>query len=609
MSVTPTTPVQVLETRSSSASSHSPTTTPLSSSSPPLKRPVLEDSPTRGPYTPIQPIITLMTPTPPPSMTRPQVESPSDNKSNRKWRASPLTTEPTTSSNVTVQNQAQSSIPPPSSSLPKESTLSSQSQLSPTIVTPTSAVSAACSTNIPNPLQTTNVYINGLPPNFKAEQLYALTSQFGTVLSCRTFTRQLSDHPSGYGFVLFETLESAQQCIEVLRSHHNLHPTFAKQAHKINRVPMGYASPNLAMAQPLMNLIANMNMNTNMNMNSINAGVNNMATEGVPTGADIYIEGLPISVDVPTLRTILAPFVIRSSRFFADTRMQPPQLVAFVQLESRAAAQEVHAKLHGRTIRGYSGRLQVSFADDVATEHTNVQQEWPVTSPNPNAKVSSGLPMSAYPDPFADPEDMTSRLQGLYAQQQAFMSPISGQGEGQVQNLISMDSLSRQTASYPRFDAGSSPTVPAPLQPLSATLYELQMQLENLRPLLVAFNANPNVNANVNAAVSPTPARQGTFSSDSNAYHDKKTGGGGGGEKAVGPGSAALNPLANSYTATGTIQARTQTTAAYGLGASLFPHPSAGGGAVTGQRQLQGMSGKNAGSAGGTTVGGARFEL
>lgn len=40
------------------------------------------------------------------------------------------------------------------------------------------------------------MYINGLPPNFKAEQLYALTSQFGTVLSCRTFTRQSADHPS-----------------------------------------------------------------------------------------------------------------------------------------------------------------------------------------------------------------------------------------------------------------------------------------------------------------------------------------------------------------------------------------------------------------------------
>jgi hypothetical protein len=73
-----------------------------------------------------------------------------------------------------------------------------------------------------------------------------------------------------------------------------------------------------------------------------------------------------------------------------------------------------------------------------------VQQEWPITSPNPNTKVASGLPMGAYPDPFADPENMISRLQGLYAQQPTFMSPILGQSEGQMQNLTLMDSLSRR---------------------------------------------------------------------------------------------------------------------------------------------------------------------
>jgi hypothetical protein len=56
-----------------------------------------------------------------------------------------------------------------------------------------------------------------------------------------------------------------------------------------------------------------------------------------------------------------------------------------------------------------------------------------------------------------------------------------------------------------------------------------------------------------------------------------------------------LNPLTNSYTATGAIQARKQAAAEYGLGASLFPHPNTGGGAMTGQKPLQGISGKNVG--------------
>jgi hypothetical protein len=117
------------------------------------------------------------------------------------------------------------------------------------------------------------------------------------------------------------------------------------------------------------------------------------------------------------------------------------------------------------------------------------------------------------------------------------------------------------------------------------------MQLESLRPLLVAYNAN------INATVSPTLAHQRTFSNDTNAYHDSKTSdvGGGGGEKAVDPGSAMLNPLAKSYTATGAIQARKQAAAEYGLGASLFPHPNTGGGAMTGKKPLQGISGKNVG--------------
>ena len=47
-----------------------------------------------------------------------------------------------------------------------------------------------------------NVYINGLPPNFPEEQLYALTKDFGGVVSVRTFTRHVSDRPSYVSFNL-----------------------------------------------------------------------------------------------------------------------------------------------------------------------------------------------------------------------------------------------------------------------------------------------------------------------------------------------------------------------------------------------------------------------
>lgn len=41
------------------------------------------------------------------------------------------------------------------------------------------------------------------------------------------------------------------------------------------------------------------------------------------------------------------------------------------RLVSQAAAQDVRAKLHGRTIRGYSDRLQVFFEDEFAARLVN----------------------------------------------------------------------------------------------------------------------------------------------------------------------------------------------------------------------------------------------
>ncbi|KIJ42452.1 hypothetical protein M422DRAFT_254551 [Sphaerobolus stellatus SS14] len=219
-----------------------------------------------------------MTPTPPPSATKQaepqpqsQSQSPPSRTTSTKWRANP-TPPPTPTTNTanpapTASTNANAQQQPTITSSQSQSTVSSLLHLRPLALKysslhfdastltltnaalspratastsscnipppPSAAIAAACSTNTPNPLY--NVYINGLPPHFKAEQFYALASQFGTVLSCHTFTRQLSDHPPGYGFVLFDTVDAAQKCIDVLRSHHNLHPTFAKQAHKIAR--------------------------------------------------------------------------------------------------------------------------------------------------------------------------------------------------------------------------------------------------------------------------------------------------------------------------------------------------------------------------------------
>ncbi|KIJ42437.1 hypothetical protein M422DRAFT_254533 [Sphaerobolus stellatus SS14] len=241
------------------------------------------------------PAITLMTPTPPPSATKqaelqPQSQSQSPSRTTSpKWRANPdtdtdanstttSTANPTPTATTNTNTQQQPTIKPSQS----QSTVSSLLHLRPLAastltltnaalspratasmsscnIPPPSpaAIAATCLTSTPNPLQrvsrllvahnqltryvnrTTNVYINGLLPHFKAEQLYTLASQCGTVLSCRTFTCQLSDdHPSGHGFVLFVIADAAQKCIDVLRSHHNLHPMFAKAIPSIMSCPI-----------------------------------------------------------------------------------------------------------------------------------------------------------------------------------------------------------------------------------------------------------------------------------------------------------------------------------------------------------------------------------
>ncbi|KAI0777265.1 hypothetical protein BD413DRAFT_466980 [Trametes elegans] len=192
-----------------------------------------------------------------------------------------------------------------------------------------------------------NVYINGLPPNFPEDDLLAMTRPFGKVLSVRTFTRHVSDKPSGYGFVLFEALDAAEKCIESLRKYRNLHPSFSKQVHKIPGT--AYASAPAA-------------CNTGP-ADSFKSKMEQLRDTG---STNLYMEGLPLSVNEEALRALVAPYRIMSSRFFQTRLSNPPRVIAFVRLETRDAAEEIIERLHGRLVRGWNDvgcRISVRFAD------------------------------------------------------------------------------------------------------------------------------------------------------------------------------------------------------------------------------------------------------
>ncbi|GLB38977.1 putative RNA recognition motif containing protein [Lyophyllum shimeji] len=213
--------------------------------------------------------------------------------------------------------------------------------------------------------KTPNVYINGLPPHFPEDQLYALAAPFGTVKSVRTFTRHVRDTESGYGFVLFDTVEAAEKCIVSLRRYRNLHPTFSKQAHKIpgtssaplslplNLPPPQHLNPNLnlsAFPPRALSLELTSGSESDAGWEEAYGGARGGGAGGGGTGTaadasfkakmesladrtstNLYMEGLPLSIDEPTLAALVSPHRISSSRFFQTRLSNPPRIIAFVR--------------------------------------------------------------------------------------------------------------------------------------------------------------------------------------------------------------------------------------------------------------------------------------
>ncbi|KAF8137111.1 hypothetical protein EV363DRAFT_1156073 [Boletus edulis] len=238
----------------------------------------------------------------------------------------------------------------PSFSFPGASSATTYDHIFPSSADSHCALNAASSTESISATsqQTPNVYINGLPPHFSEQDLFALARPFGDIKSVRTFTRHVSEKPTGYGFVLFGDLGSAQRCIEGLRKHHNLHPSFSKQLHRI---------PGTEFAQH------SAAQSTDQDANTFKSRMEKLKDAA---STNLYIEGLPLSIDEESLSALIMPHKIKSSRFFKTKLSHPPRIIAFVRLETRAAAEETIGGLHGRMVRGWNDpgcRISVRFAD------------------------------------------------------------------------------------------------------------------------------------------------------------------------------------------------------------------------------------------------------
>ncbi|KAG0702175.1 hypothetical protein DFH29DRAFT_999553 [Suillus ampliporus] len=224
----------------------------------------------------------------------------------------------------------------------------SQSSLSPE--TPSQGLPSASRASHRTP----NVYINGLPPHFPEQELFALTRPFGEVKSVRSFTRHVSEKPTGYGFVLFSDVDSAEKCIEGLRKYRNLHPSFSKVGLFFSFNSIGYLA-QCAYGETEGWVIHQF----------IHRGVR-VASAWRRLVLERLLAVLPLSIDEESLAALVHPYAIKSSRFFKTKLSEPPRIIAFVRLETRTAAEDTIERLHGRMVRGWNDpgcRISVRFAD------------------------------------------------------------------------------------------------------------------------------------------------------------------------------------------------------------------------------------------------------
>ncbi|KAK0474541.1 hypothetical protein IW261DRAFT_1649370 [Armillaria novae-zelandiae] len=195
-----------------------------------------------------------------------------------------------------------------------------------------------------------NVYINGLPPNYPEDQLFNLGVRFGTVRSVRSFTRQVGDKESGYGFILFETIDAAETCIRFMRRSRNLHATFSKKVYKIPGTTYTQAPS-----------ISSRHSASSEDHGDDSAFKAKMERLHDPNSTTLYIEGLPLSIDESSLLALVSPHKIKSSKL-----LQTKLVMRTFRLDTRVGAEEVIERLHGRIMRGWSdpgSRISVRFAD------------------------------------------------------------------------------------------------------------------------------------------------------------------------------------------------------------------------------------------------------
>jgi len=199
---------------------------------------------------------------------------------------------------------------------------------------------------------TTNLIVNYLPQTMTQEEIRSLFSSIGEVESCKLIRDKLSGQSLGYGFVNYVRSEDAEKAINTL-----------------NGLRLQNKTIKVSFARPSSDAIK---------------------------GANLYISGLPKSMNQQDLENLFSPFGrIITSRILCDSMTDvwssPSGVskgVGFIRYDQRVEAERAIQKLNGSIPEGATDPITVKFAN------------------NPSSNIKAISPLAAYLSPqrrFAGP--------------------------------------------------------------------------------------------------------------------------------------------------------------------------------------------------------------